>query len=874
MYVLIPYQGFMKKLFFLAILIAPQFVSADAWTSTVTWNNDGAIECPTSTSHAVTHYGVPTTNVASSTVSWSAGCTTHTYYSSTDYTIAVTWNNGWITTCAAWERAIAISPAACTAGACTMTCRRYDDARPVIADVSNPGTNLLAINSRNFSFTVGTAGGSPIVSTSAFFENYASPPTWFLAVQTVANGNWSFNENIQSVDWVDRQANGGRPYTLRVSKICDEAQNCTCWAAYCATPATAAINTDSIRDITYTVYANPNITNVSSNTQDSSALAGAIADGVGRSLVHTIQDAYSNDIIPATGITRTVSQNLSSITNAMYLNQAARNWGSSVYVTPTTGANTALATASPQNLWNQSSTTGAYPLALQVYTPTANSYIAGKPVSDPNAQFGFTSNLVVADPVLGANQTFSQTLSNPSFGPLYTSAFSGDLRDGGFIEWALQNNNITLTNNNVSVTPTSTQLQLAFSGTDSWNFALLGDSSTNPTTTITSTRAAMVVNPMSPLPNPTTTSTLTTFLQQQANAVANLSNLFLSTHFAYTLDAHNVVYNSDVIGRSSFYNTATTNSGSQYGMKVIGAVASNVSHSLTSGQFTTSTSLFSGVDRTTIRNTMNKSIALATRNMKFSNVGLTITGASALPGTAPLTISWGIINSDSNTSIMKLVRTTGTNVITLGNGTDFSILGKRTIVVVWANLYIKSNMYYTGNSSILWVVIQKDANGNGGNLYIDPSITNLVGTYVIDGSVQSYDGTSVLGVSSISTLKNQLYLYGSFISENTIGGSRMSTPTCPRILTIASCNLSMAQQYDLNYLRRYYLYNNTPFGSGLVIGGGTTCNPSTGVCSGFDGNLTQKFSNTITDDLAKYPFIIEQNPATRSNPPPGFDNIN
>lgn len=112
----------------------------------------------------------------------------------------------------------------------------------------------------------------------------------------------------------------------------------------------------------------------------------------------------------------------------------------------------------------------------------------------------------------------------------------------------------------------------------------------------------------------------------------------------------------------------------------------------------------------------------------------------------------------------------------------------------------------------------KDENGHGGNLYINPNVTNLVGTYVLDGSVQSSsDGVTPIGISNISTLKNQLYLYGSFISENTIGGSRMSPPTCPSLLDVASCTLSVAQQYDLNFLRRYYLYNNTPFGYNAPI---------------------------------------------------------
>jgi hypothetical protein len=38
----------------------------------------------------------------------------------------------------------------------------------------------------------------------------------------------------------------------------------------------------------------------------------------------------------------------------------------------------------------------------------------------------------------------------------------------------------------------------------------------------------------------------------------------------------------------------------------------------------------------------------------------------------------------------------------------------------------------------------------------------------------------------------------------------------------------------------------------------------------FDVNLIKKFSVT-TEDLAKYPVIVEYNPTIRSNPPIGFE---
>lgn len=69
-------------------------------------------------------------------------------------------------------------------------------------------------------------------------------------------------------------------------------------------------------------------------------------------------------------------------------------------------------------------TTGSYPVTIKAYTPTANSYpLPTDPISDPSALFGFTTNLVVNDSIIGLaiNKTFSQNLAFPSFRPLYSS---------------------------------------------------------------------------------------------------------------------------------------------------------------------------------------------------------------------------------------------------------------------------------------------------------------------------------------------------------------------------------------------------------------------------------------------------------------------
>lgn len=123
-------------------------------------------------------------------------------------------------------------------------------------------------------------------------------------------------QNISIVDGSDRTADSAtaRKYTYTVTQICDQAGNC--W--------------NGIKDYTYNVYANPNVT--PSNTQDVSSLVNAVADGQSRNIVQTITDGYGNAIIPALGISRTISLDLSSIANTMYLDQSTRAGATSVFV--------------------------------------------------------------------------------------------------------------------------------------------------------------------------------------------------------------------------------------------------------------------------------------------------------------------------------------------------------------------------------------------------------------------------------------------------------------------------------------------------------------------------------------------------------------
>ncbi len=723
---------------------------------------------------------------------------------------------------------------------------RIDTVVPNAANLNNiTALNLLATNSQAFWFTFNDTWAP--VSLRSTFEDFSNPASWinvfnpsaFLFAHTS-------NQNISIVDWADRLQDFGtaRQYTYRVTQICDQAGNC--W--------------NGVKDYDYRVYANPNSVPIPTNTNDITNLAWAVADWVARNFIHTIKDGYGNAIIPAAWISRTVVMGLTGVNNTMFLNQYNRGGGSSVFID--TNA-TPLVAAWNQALIARTSSNGNYILPVFVYTPSANGYVALDPISDPLAAFSFNTNLVVNDTLIGmaANKTFTQNLSNPSFKPMYTTAITGDIRNGWFIEGTQQDSNIVATDQRTNlIIPNSIELQLKFDGANAWNFNFYGWSTTaNAISTSIAAKSAMVTNPLF------ATATLYTRLVENT-VVGSVNDIQLSTHYSYNLDGHSIVYNSDIIWRNWWYwGALTAPLWNQVWIKIIGPIASNIIQSIVNGQFVSGTSIFGWLSRADARNSLNKSVTIATRNMIFSWRTGNVSTLSGLPS-AGIAYSGSYIDKWSNSSILKILKTGW--AITLD---PMMVSGKRTLVIKWADLYITGDMYYDPAipSSILGVILMKDESGNGWNLYINSSVTNIVGTYVIDGSVMSSnDGVTPLGTSNIGILKNQLYIYGSLVSENTIGGSRMIPYKCPSLINFWFCtSLIDAQKYDLNYLRRYYLYGGQPFSNGKVAGG-ETC--PLGICTNINAFLKQKFTTTA-EDLAKYPVIIEYNPNIRSNPPIGFE---
>jgi hypothetical protein len=159
---------------------------------------------------------------------------------------------------------------------------------------------------------------------------------------------------------------------------------------------------------------------------------------------------------------------------------------------------------------------------------------------------------------------------------------------------------------------------------------------------------------------------------------------------------------------------------------------------------------------------------------------------------------------------------------------------KRAFIVRNGSLYIKSNittLNTSGNQTAgqLFLGVMNDtglanlttldatnvtitSSDKSGWLFVDTGITNLDAFLFAQGPMVSYKDDDLLGgnhilysktLSTEKNLYNQVSIFGSILTLNTITGSRKTTPECPYI--IDSCTADISQIFDLAYTRSFKL---------------------------------------------------------------------
>lgn len=162
---------------------------------------------------------------------------------------------------------------------------------------------------------------------------------------------------------------------------------------------------------------------------------------------------------------------------------------------------------------------------------------------------------------------------------------------------------------------------------------------------------------------------------------------------------------------------------------------------------------------------------------------------------------------------------------------------KNLVIYGW-NAYIKSNILARNNTSDILSIIVLEKDWKGWDIFIDNRVTKIEAVLYADKSLlTTSDWKIILSAKNgwtYNLLKDQLHIYGTVFSNNTIWGSiSLPKPICPYYVK-ENCDEDKAQEYDLYNFRRWY------------------------------ENILESDKKTLKSEYAwkdvKYPLIIEYNP--------------
>lgn len=193
-----------------------------------------------------------------------------------------------------------------------------------------------------------------------------------------------------------------------------------------------------------------------------------------------------------------------------------------------------------------------------------------------------------------------------------------------------------------------------------------------------------------------------------------------------------------------------------------------------------------------------------------------------------------------------------------------SIRWKKTIIVENGSISIDTNLINGSKDAILWIIVLKWNASESGNIYIAPNVTDIHAIMYTEQSILS-KGANYSQSNIDFLLKNQLYIHGSIMSENTIGGSVDSgNILCPFYVAHGDCTtIYQAQKYDLNFLRTYKI-------SPIYDSNGSQIVDSAGDAIMVPANGWLKAQGDGTSDFSMFPLIIQYNPVIQTAPPPLF----
>ncbi len=816
---------------------------------------------------------IPTTNNNSAASSWNFSCTQHWYWS---------WNWSWyqnknnIYNCPNNEYASKINcyDSSNNSKTCTsdwswwvkykIYCKKRDDTSPTWSDLSsnpNDDSYLKAYDSQNITITAGANWWSPIVKIKWEYEKYNSPSNYNSEKVSDNDNNSSTKDKLETTENIslvdnNREVNNYRIYNYKITQVCDEAWNCT----------------SNPRTFKYNVYAWDIDSWNSSITWLDNLDSWKVAEAIPYQIKTTLKDSYWNAIVPVdksdwTNI-RKIWIDIAYDNNNFYLDQYKKSWTTAVSMSWFTDSNFVF-TSNWTHTFNYNSTSTwfnnwVYYTKIKVYNPTQNTY--------NKAYWNFKINSFSWKTYDSSNNIDSNlelaSAIDFKFNPIYKTKINWDLEKYGFIEWITQSWSINLTkDSSATKSPTgniylefgswarlsSSKLDLKANSWSTWKFIREWYNSSWLVWTIFNWVSSF--------------NLFTQLIQKAWTILKWLQDQYLSTHIKYVIDWKTVVYNSDIIWKNNYWENTNSWNTVQNWLKVLWLTYSKKQEDIINNQDINDIHVLGNITKASVKKDFRSNVFSVLKTINWWT-------------------DWKILNLDSydwnsNTDWFKmyddkvLYFDVNWKTIVLWDWWDKQVKWIKTIVIKWWDLYIKSNMYYSDSLvDDLWIVILKDKNWKWGNLYIDPTVTHIVWSIFVDKVILTakdwyYDWTIDWEISSNEILwidakqkelANQLFIKWQIFSENTIWGSRKNPVVCPYFIKNSQCNLKTSQLYDLNYLRRYFIYDSN---NNWYI-------DNNDIAANWWKNYKSTFDTSVYK-YARYPVVIEYNSIIQLLPPPLFD---
>lgn len=718
---------------------------------------------------------------------------------------------------------------------------KLDNTKPSPSDLpdasSNPAnnSNFLATNWQTFTITPLDNGWSPIVKVQWFFEDSTSCADLFhprIDSNSSSISTTAATHNIKEVKpGCDFDAWWYRQYSFKITYIEDSAWNFL-WTL------NAASNNVWIKTFNYKVFASTLAANITTKsvTTDQVTDTNNIADWVQKDIVVTLSDNFWNPIIPASFIWRNISFTF-DVNNNLYLNQYDNSWWSAVFMSIPSDSlnflNTRFSTWTGQiaTFSNQISSDWTYLFWNKVFAPT-NYVVPGNDFTINSIKFSIirTISILIWDNPI--NQLVSNSSKIFSFKPIYETLLSWEIATSWFVEWTMQSWYIDINKNWVSTT-SSDLLSFVQTWTTSNYFSWSWNIDSNPIKTIFKTWiwTQFILDPFNISINYIFNTLFT--LVDWSWYTNDIKDIRLNEYIKYSIWGKMVTYLAWILNNSNSQNFET--------LKIYWITNINKSKQkdlVYNQDIQNIQNLAWVINKSILKRDIRKNATSTFKSIVVSNWTNTISD-----------LSWANwINTDWSKlwNILYFWALNWWNVVL--NDSIHKFVWRKTIVLNWWNLYIKSNIINNLNSDILWIIVLKDENNKWWKVYIDSSVQEIDAVIYSDKSVMSYsefydNGSSDTIVKheldwnvSNSWLKNQLYIYWTIFSENTIWWSRKNPPVCPFYVksdNSLTCDIVEAQKYDLNYLRAWV-------------------------------------NNKYNSAYPNYPIVIKYNSTMQSTPPPLF----